>query len=134
MRHDQCKRRGAEHPGNDADLAAFDRCHAAFDQPVGDVAIDQHTGGTKQERNCGHKSGTFQIEVIRCLQVARQPGQIQPRGIIDAAEAEHHSPHGFVFKQAAPFGKAQRVAANVDASGVKVRLFIGGEGRSSRLR
>ena len=76
MRHDQRKRRGAEHPGNNADLAAFDRGHAAFDQPVGDVAIDQHTGGTKQERNGGHKPGTFQIEVIRRLQVTRQPCQI----------------------------------------------------------
>ena len=62
------------------------------------------------------------------MQVARQPGQIQPGGIVDAAEAQHHSPHGFVFKQAAPFGKAQRVAANVDASGIKVGLLIGGEG------
>jgi hypothetical protein len=36
------------------------------------------------------------------LQITRQPGDIEPRGIVNAAEANHHAPHGALLA-AIPF-------------------------------
>lgn len=128
MWYDQCKCCGVEYFGNDVDFVVFDWCYVVFDQLVGDVVIDQYIGGIKQERNCGYKFGIFQIEVICCLQVVWQSGQIQLCGIIDVVEVEYYFLYGFVFKQVVLFGKVQWVVVNVDVFGVKVCLFIGGEG------
>jgi hypothetical protein len=47
------------------------------------------------------------------------PGDIEPRGIVNAAEANHHAPHGALLKQAAPLFEARvalyRLAAGLSA-------------------
>ena len=57
--YDQRKGGRTEHPGNNADLTAFNRSHSPFDQPVGNVTVDQHPGSPKQERDSRHQPCAF---------------------------------------------------------------------------
>src|SRR6187402_758272 len=71
-------------------------------EPVGQkAAAEDSTRGHEKGHGCG-PAAAFKREVARCLEVSGKPGDIEPVGVVDAAEAEHHPPHRTLPQEQAP--------------------------------
>jgi hypothetical protein len=64
----------------------------------------QHTDDAAEERQGGEPSGLAEAEAPGGLQVARQPGEVDPDRVEDAERAQDHEPGVLLLEQFAPAG------------------------------
>ena len=102
--------RGAGQGDRGGIAPALDRRDAAPHQDVGDVAAQHAADDAPGERDRRRHAGEFDAHVPLDLEIAGQPGGVDP-GQIDAAEiAEDHAPGGAEAEQQLPFAQRDRGA------------------------
>jgi len=109
----------------------------AADEAVGKKAAPEHAGGAEEEGDGGDPAGAGEREMTGDLEVAGDPGGVEPVGVVDAAEAEHHAPDGASAEEMRPGraggggGGAVRLAMNGLVAGAIEREPGGGESETS---
>src|SRR6201999_3549902 len=112
----------ADHSGNDQYLATAKRISAFTHKPVNDHSVYQHARRSHQKGDCREPACLRKREMMRCLQVSRQPCQVEPCSAVDAAEAEHQDPDCALAEEMLPvlernvaldrtFSRSRRVVA-----------------------
>ena len=78
--------------------------HAAPDQPGRDISAGQHAEDAAQEGQRCHPADLLEAEAPAGLQVAGQPGQVDPHGVEHAERADDHEPGVRLPEQGEPAG------------------------------